>query len=860
MTYKARLLLATSIIALVIAGWFMTKGMTKTKSIDRDEETTSEAFEALALWHDSRAYPNRDIPNDAYMQGYVSMKESSLLRGGETVPPWRAIGPHNIGGRTIAIAINPLNPNTIYAGAASGGLWRSTSGGVGVSAWQNIPTGFPTLGVSSIAIVPNDTNTMYIGTGETYTYQNAIGGLAIRTTRGSYGIGILKTTNGGATWSKSLDWSANQQRGVWKVCLNPRNPNTLWAATTEGTYKSTNAGATWTLMNTTLMAFDVVINPNDTNQILITCGNLNSIGTGFYRSTNGGTTWSSPTGVPVYGGKAGFCLYPRNPSWVYASVGNGANTSGNNGTWLLRSTDFGATWTILSTTDYATYQGWYSHFALPKANDSSQILTGGINIWKSTNSGSTLITKSDWSAWDFGRTPIGGPEGPPDYSHADHHAFAYHPTNPNIVYFANDGGIFRTTDFGETFQGCNGGYQTTQFYNGFSTSVQDSLWSMGGMQDNASAIYDGQLAWIRVLGGDGTWSAIHPTRDSIMYGAYQNLNVVQSTDRGTTFDNFLPIPRSTPAFCAPYALARSNPNVMYAGSRTVAKSLDGGQTWTTTNNGATIDGNNPALSMAISSTNPNVVYVATAPVASTAKIFTTRSGGTTWTNITGSLPSRYPIDMAVDPANDSIAYVVYSGFGTSHCYKTTNAGASWINIGNGLPDVPTSSIAIDPSNRNMIYVGNDLGVFVSADGGTSWQTFTEGMPEAAIVMDLTIIPASRKLRAVTHGRGVYERPLMSRLSVVSDNKKSANAFRLEQNYPNPFNPSTGIRYQVSGTSEVRLDVFDVLGRKVSTLVNERKAAGSYQVNFNAANLASGTYFYRLQAGGFVETKKMVLIK
>ncbi|NIW79968.1 MAG: hypothetical protein GWN16_11135, partial [Calditrichae bacterium] len=128
--------------------------------------------------------------------------------------------------RTLVVEFNPQNPNTIFAGSASGGLWRSYSAGRGADAWEYVPTGFPVLGVSSIAFVPGDSNTFYIGTGEVYNYQNVGTDPAYRSTRGSYGIGILKTTDGGQTWSKSLDWSYNQQHGVWAVEVNPLNPNT----------------------------------------------------------------------------------------------------------------------------------------------------------------------------------------------------------------------------------------------------------------------------------------------------------------------------------------------------------------------------------------------------------------------------------------------------------------------------------------------------------------------------------------------------------------------------------------------------------------------------------------------------------
>ncbi len=254
-----------------------------------EEEKTSGALEALNFWTRSRAYPNEDIPSAGYFNAFTYSKANLSQNDNPLTYSFEQIGPHNIGGRTLDVQFNPLNTNTIFAGAAGGGLWRSFTGGVGVSVWQQIPTGFPVLGVSSIAIVPNDSNTIYIGTGEVYNYQNSQGGLTVRETRGSYGMGILKTTDYGITWIKSLDWSYNNERAIQKVRIDPNNYNIIWAATTEGTFKSTDAGQTWNQMHNVLMATDVVINPANSNIVFEACGNLNSTGNGIYRTTDGGT-------------------------------------------------------------------------------------------------------------------------------------------------------------------------------------------------------------------------------------------------------------------------------------------------------------------------------------------------------------------------------------------------------------------------------------------------------------------------------------------------------------------------------------------------------------------------------------------
>src|SRR5713101_9525163 len=195
----------------------------------------SEAREALDFWTRSRAYPQAEIPPEKYFQAFSYSKSSFT----EAVPyqelssTWQSIGPLNVGGRMTSVAINPLNPNTVYAGSASGGLWKSTTRGE-AGDWQRVATGFPVLGVMAIAIDPVDTSTVYIGTGEVYRYQGSVGGFVTRTTMGSYGMGVLKTTNGGSSWTKSLNWTSDQRRGIEVIRINPLNHKTIFAGTSEG--------------------------------------------------------------------------------------------------------------------------------------------------------------------------------------------------------------------------------------------------------------------------------------------------------------------------------------------------------------------------------------------------------------------------------------------------------------------------------------------------------------------------------------------------------------------------------------------------------------------------------------------------
>lgn len=698
-------------------------------------------MEALEFWNRSRAYPDNDIPMDRYYRAYESAKTKmrEAATGVSAGSIWQPIGPTNLQGRALSVALNPKNPNTIYVGTASGGLWRSYTGGTGGD-WRQLKLGFPALGVSAIVIDPTDTNTIYIGTGEVYGYQSAIGGLVIRTTRGSYGIGILKTTDGGLSWTKSLDWSLNNQTGVQAMKMNPHNRRTLWAATTEGLLKTTDAGAIWSvaLGGNVKMVEDIVINPLDTTKMLVSVGNFFTSNY-VLRTTDGGTNWLQ-TSLPGYTGKTLLEMYGANPNTVFASAAN--NTTGAGA--LYKSNDFGITWIKLieyaagsSNTVFGT-QGWYSHFVAVHPTDSTRIVHAGVPVYTSSNGGQT-----------FGR---GISEG------VDHHGYAHHPANPNILYVANDDGVHRSDNFGGSFVSVGLGMQTGQFYNGFSCSATDSLLALGQSQDHIPGyLYTGYPGWGSGAVDEVGWTAIDPSNDNIMYAMDRyGWDVYRSTDRGIDFSvsgSFAGLG----AWNSPLVLSPANPSMLYFGDNVIHKSVNGGGSWTTMYS-AVFDGN-PFLSMAAAASDANTVYAGTAPIGARAHIVRTTNAGSSWSDVTGSLPDRYPIDMAVDPINSSIVYVTFGGFGTGHVYKSTDAGGSWMNVTGTLPDIPTTAVAIDPIVADNIYVGNDLSVYLSTDGGGSWSAFGEGFPDAVILADLTISPANRALRAATHGNGVWERKL-----------------------------------------------------------------------------------------------------
>jgi hypothetical protein len=870
---KAKIIFSGILIALLAVFLFNMRESLFIDESGQEEENEgkygkpSGIMQSLQFISDIRAYPDKDIPQDKFYKGFEHSRDKlANVFDNDMADAWTSIGPNNIGGRSISLAVHPVDTSIVFIGSASGGLWKSTTGGIGANAWSRINTGYPSLAVSSIVIDSLNPNIMYIGTGENYGYQYSVNnGVNVRVTRGMYGIGILKTTNGGTTWTKSLDWSYSNQRGVWTVMQNPKNTNILYAATSEGVFKTFNAGGSWVNILNYQMVMDMLINPVDTNIIYASVGNLSNnipnANVGIYKSINGGASWTKLAGgLPsTWSGKATLQLYRGNPNYIFANIANDITTY----VGYYRSTDAGVTWTVGSTSIPSGNQGWYNQGHLVKRNDPNQILAGTLNVEKSTNGGTSFVTKSSWSAWNTGATPPGQPEGPSNFVHADVHYYVDNPKDPNKIYIAADGGLYRTDNFGETFYSCNGGYVTSQFYASLGNSFTDSIFCVGGLQDNRSAFYQGTTAWYKTFSGDGFCSQVNSQNPLICYTEYSYAAVSRSSNGGVSWSSLsVPNNGSSTAYCfaAPYVVCPSNPSIFYIAGTNFYKSTNGGTSF-----GATLNyfGGGKALSMATSWVGTDTIYVGTTPEGSTAAaIWRSLNGGTTWTNISGSaVPNRYPTDLFANPYNAKEVYATFGGFGSAHVLKSTDAGNTWINITGSLPDVPTQCVMIDPVYPNNIYVGNDLGVYASTNNGTTWGEYRTSMPYT-IVFDLAYVPVSRKIRAVTHGSGIWERKLTSVPTAIQNEPgELPKEYYLNQNYPNPFNPVTRIDFGVSKQANIRINVYDMAGRKVKSLMNGNYTAGHYHIMFDAGNLPSGVYAYSLTVNEkTVKTNKLTILK
>lgn len=659
---------------------------------------------------------------------------------------WTSIGPVNYSGRIISIAWHPTDTNIIYVGSASGGLWKTTNGG---TSWTPMTDDLASLAIGAIALDPSNPQIVYIGTGEGSFNVDAV-----------YGAGVFKSTDGGATWNTTgLSWTQSQNRAINSLIIDPTNTQIIYAACNSsvgGIFKSTNGGTSWTQYHSGDVK-DLEMHPDSTN--VLYCANgypWGTAGNGIYKSTNSGVSWTLlSSGLPsaTTHGRIELSISPSSPTTVYAgysqTISAGAGLLG-----IYRTTNGGATWTQQATTpNMYSGQGWYNLVCQVHPTDANQVWSSGLDAYRSTDGG---VNWTRMTIWTY-------PEGNGQYAHADHHALAYKPGDPNTILIGTDGGLFKSTNGGTSWVSLNNGLITYQYYAMCNDALQPNV-AFGGTQDNGTNKYNNSTTHTRVLGGDGGYCNVDFTNSNNVYATTQRGSHYKSTNGGSSFASIQSGIVGTGAWVTPRVMDPTNASVLYTGTDVVYKTTNGGASWTAIS--TALDAS-MISHLAVAPSDPQTIYVCYEGYD--GKVFKTNNGGTNWTNIETGIPERYPTHVAVDPGNRDIVYCAVSGYGSGHVYKSTNGGSSWSNSSTGLPDLPVNCIVIDQSNPSKLYAGNDLGVYYSSDAGASWSDYSTGLPN--VVVDfLALHPTSGVLRAGTHGRGMWETATTApTLTVLSPN-------------------------------------------------------------------------------------------
>ena len=681
-----------------------------------------------------RVYPDGVQHPEILLEEYNNLQEANnqfLM-----LPPnvWEQVGPDNVPlessgrkrgiGRVNSIAFHPTNPNIIYVGAPAGGFWKSLNNG---QTWSTTTDFLTNLGVSDIAINPSNPDVIYIITGD-------------RDAGDTYSYGLMKSTDGGSTFNLTgLSFNITNYYKGNRVLIDPSNTNTIIVATSNGIYRSVDAGASFVLTYSGINMTDIEFHTTNTNIIYgASKGN-----TSVYKSSDNGINWSqSGSGLPSTNSVVRGCVAVTldNPQVVYAMFGDN-----NNGFYgVYKSTNEGATWTQQSNSPNLLGwefdgsdndgQAWYDLAFAVSPTDENTLFVGGVNCWKSTNGGVNWNINTHWY----------GASGS-TYMHADEHMLKYNPLN-NYIYSGNDGGLYYSDDNGNDWIDISDGLHITQFYSlGVSQTVQDRV--ITGAQDNGTFLKT-NLNWDAVIGGDGMECIIDYTNSNTMYGALYYGDVRKSTNGGNSFSSIGP--SNNGAWETPYALDKNNPNIIYIGYDELQKSVNGGSNWTQITNGQTNGGKIDEIGL--SKSNSNVIFITDG-----ADIFRTTNGGTSWTQVNNNLPNKTITYVIVHPTDANKVWVTLSGYTAGQkVYKSTNGGNNWVNISGTLPNIPVNCIELDKTNNlETVYIGTDLGVFTSDSTLNDWNLFNNNSLPNVIVNELEIQYQSNKLFAATYGRGLW---------------------------------------------------------------------------------------------------------
>lgn len=708
------------------------------------------------------------------------------------LPAWTPLGPGNIGGRTRAMLIDPLNPSILYAAGVAGGVWKTTNGG---ASWSPLSDLLPNIAVSSMAMDPDNSGTIYAGTGEGYFNFDSV-----------RGAGIFKTTNGGTSWSQLATTDTSNFYYVNDLAVSPNNSSRVYAATSTGLWRSLDSGGTWTRVlnpNVSGGCLDLAIRTDRTTDYLFaSCGNFAQAT--IYRNIDAGSGGSwTPVFTEAGMGRTALAIAPSNQGVIYALASEidtasqyylglhavfRSTSSGDSGSWTaqVRNTATDKLNTVLlsnpvfafysacfgGTEDYFYNQGWYDNVIAVDPADSNIVWTGGIDLFRSDDGGVNWGMASHWWA----------DKTNPRYNHADDHVIVFDPryngTTNKVMYTGNDGGIHRTNDAraatatgttapcstnngSVTWTELNNSYAVTQFY--FGLPYPDLTTYFGGTQDNGTirgSNASGINGWATISGGDGGYVAIDPDNINVLYDEFTGLSLQKSTDGGVTFSpvttgitengsNFL--------FITPFTMDSSDAQRLWIGGYYIWRTTNGAASWTQAS--AITAGNGSVSSLAIAATDGNYALAGMSDgyIHRTATALS-NTASTNWPSVQPR--SGYVSWVAFDPVNPNIAYATYSTFGGTHVWKSVDAGANWTGIdgsgGTAIPDIPVHSIVVDPTNAARLYVGTDLGVFVSTNGGASWAVENTGF---ATAVTEALVLRNNTLFAFTHGRGAWKVPV-----------------------------------------------------------------------------------------------------
>jgi photosystem II stability/assembly factor-like uncharacterized protein len=698
----------------------------------------------------------------------------------------REIGPAVMGGRISDLAVVEGNPSVFYAGFASGGLWRTESGG---QAWTALFDDQPSASIGAVTVAPSNPNVVWVGTGEPQNRQSS-----------PYGTGVYKSLDAGRTWEAV---GLEDTRHVGRIVIHPTNPDIVYVAAMghlwgpneqRGVFRTTDGGDSWEnvlYIDEHTGAIDLVMDRNDPNALFVAMYqrqrtpwgySADGDGSGIYRTLNGGDSWEELTeGLPDgYKGRIGLDIYRRDGRLLYAIVESDAEGRG-----LYRSNDRGNSWERISTRNPRPM-----YFSIVRIDPSNpeRIYLGGVTLSISDDGGRT------WWEGDAA-----------DGVHLDHHAIWIDPNDSNHALLGTDGGVASTRDGGRNWIHHHN-LATGQFYQ-LDVDNRDPYWICGGLQDNnswcgpsrtltdAGRISSGGPSnkdWHRVWGGDGFWNLIDPTNPDIVYSESQNGNFGRFHQSTGETARLRPTARPLESmereyrwhWNTPLHLSRHDASTLYAGANHLLRTRDRGMTWEEASpdlsrqvdrdtlsimgmpvTDSTLSRNDGTSHYGViteigeSPLDGRVLYAGT----DDGKLWGTRDDGATWTDLTDDVPGLvHGMTVSGIEASHHVpgrVYVAFDGHRNDdyrpYVVVSNDFGQSWREITNGLPaDASVNAVREHHRTPGLIFVGNEVGLYFSVDMGERWTRLSGNFPTVP-VDDMRIHPRDNDLVIGTHGRSIW---------------------------------------------------------------------------------------------------------
>ena len=840
--------LGMTLVALAI---FLSSPLSPLKTEKAHAKWTPPTLEPNDWMAIQRLYPYDRI-NPAAFQSATNQVAHLMQNAPARGYPWTFSGPDNIGGRISDIESPAGHPSTLYIGASTGGILKTTDLGL---TWTNLFNDVPVISVGDLAIDPNDDQVIYCGTGEANSASFSF-----------LGNGMYKSVDGGTTWQHIglvnsayigrvvVDYS-NSQRVFVAACGN------LFTSNDErGIYRSENGGQSWQrvlYLNDSTSGIDLVQDPIHPQVVYasmwerirgLTYRRSFGESSGIWKSIDGGTTWTEMTnGLPQGSnvGRIGIAVAKSNPDILYAFY-----DLDNYEVAVYKSINAGQLWT--RTNDGALYNmnsnfGWYFGQVRVDPSNANRVFVMGVNLFRTDNGGSSW---TDLSSWDI---------------HVDHHAMIFDEANNRIIE-GNDGGLYISENTGNSWTHINN-LPLTQFY-AIDIDYKVPARIYGGTQDNNTirTMTGGTSDWEAILGGDGMYTLVDYTNSNVIYAESQWGNLCRSTNGGSNM-TYIATPMSGDRvnWSAPLAMHPELPSTLYFGTYRVWKSLNKGTSWQAVSDDLTAGINQyfyTITTIDISKIDPSIVMAGTGD----GKVHISTDDGQTWQNISAGLPNRWITKVAFDPFDVNTVYVTLSGFRWDeplpHVFKSTSLGTSWIDITGNLPEFPVNDIALDPDVPDKIIVGTDAGVYGTIDGGQNWTWIWNGLP-AVPVCALKIHAPTRTIVAGTYGLSSYRASLDDILTGISaSGKKSIIPLSAS---PNPVESSTTLLFNLPAEDYIHVSIYGLNGELQQRLFSGNLSAGLQHIGWNPGTsgtlgnktFPAGIYLVKVEGNHYSATAKVV---